>query len=117
MGTVPSSEDGLAPPSSLLSLLHCMELGNPERPEPGVNSCCQRRQGWVLPATVTTKHPGMNQILLCTHPWVQHFGARGQPRVSSSLLSGSSPGHKPLCFLRKKTSKFKKCKGMRKKRE
>ena len=39
--------------------------------------------GETAPTAVTAEQPWMDQILLCTHPWVQCLGAAGKPRVSN----------------------------------
>lgn len=62
----------------------------------------------MVPTAVTAGHSWMDQTLLCTHSRVQHFGAAGEPRVKSRLLSGKSPGHEPLHFQERKTSKLKR---------
>lgn len=70
--------------------------------------CWQQDGAGKVLAAETAKHPCMGQVLLCTHPRVQHFGAAGKARVSSRLMSGRSPGHELLHFLERKTSKLKR---------
>lgn len=58
-------------------------------------------RGEMVPTAVTAEHPWMDQIFLCTHPWVRHFGAAGKPRVWQEPSARASP------FSRKKNLQTK----------